>query len=47
MGSQPAVVLNGVEVIREALVTRGVEFGGRPQDLMVNHVTEDKGKNLS
>lgn len=43
MGSQPAVVLNGVEVIREALVTRGVEFGGRPQGFLVNHVTEDKG----
>ncbi|XP_062375522.1 cytochrome P450 2F2-like [Sardina pilchardus] len=43
IGSRPAVILNGVEAIKEALVTRGVDFGGRPQDLMVNDVLKDKG----
>ncbi|CAB1313563.1 unnamed protein product [Coregonus sp. 'balchen'] len=28
---------------KEALVTRAADFAGRPQDLMVNHVTEGKG----
>ncbi|XP_076135744.1 cytochrome P450 2B1-like [Alosa pseudoharengus] len=44
IGSRPAVILNGVEAIKEALVTKGVDFGGRPQDLMVNDVLKDKGK---
>ncbi|XP_041940325.1 cytochrome P450 2F2-like [Alosa sapidissima] len=43
IGSRPAVILNGVEAIKEALVTKGVDFGGRPQDLMVNDVLKDKG----
>ncbi|XP_073669440.1 cytochrome P450 2F2-like isoform X3 [Paramisgurnus dabryanus] len=43
IGSRPTVVLNGFEVIKEALVTKAVEFAGRPQDLMVNHVMEGGG----
>ncbi|XP_035272682.1 cytochrome P450 2F5-like isoform X2 [Anguilla anguilla] len=43
IGSKPAVVLNGLQAMKEALVTQSVEFAGRPQDLMVNHLTEDKG----
>ncbi|XP_056595363.1 cytochrome P450 2F2-like isoform X2 [Triplophysa dalaica] len=42
-GSRPAVFLNGFEVIKEALVTKAVDFAGRPQDFMVNHITENKG----
>ncbi|XP_035272689.1 cytochrome P450 2F5-like [Anguilla anguilla] len=43
IGSKPAVVLNGLQAMKEALVNQSVEFAGRPQDLMVNHLTEDKG----
>ncbi|XP_036399230.1 cytochrome P450 2D3-like [Megalops cyprinoides] len=43
IGSRPAVVISGAQAMKEALVTRSVEFAGRPQDLMVNHVTKSKG----
>ncbi|XP_073687966.1 cytochrome P450 2X9 [Garra rufa] len=47
IGSKPWVFLNGFEVLKEALVTKAVDFAGRPQDLMVNHVTEGSGVILS
>ncbi|KAA0724464.1 Cytochrome P450 2F2 [Triplophysa tibetana] len=47
IGSRPTVVLNGFEVMKEALVNKAVDFAGRPQDLMVNHVTEGPGVILS
>uniref|UniRef100_A0A673N397 Cytochrome P450, family 2, subfamily X, polypeptide 9 n=1 Tax=Sinocyclocheilus rhinocerous TaxID=307959 RepID=A0A673N397_9TELE len=34
LGSKPWVVLNGFEVLKEALLTKAVDFAGRPQDLM-------------
>ncbi|KAG5849399.1 hypothetical protein ANANG_G00109980 [Anguilla anguilla] len=43
IGSMPAVVLNGLQAMKEALVTQSVEFAGRPEDLMVNHLSESKG----
>ncbi|XP_036399224.1 cytochrome P450 2D15-like isoform X1 [Megalops cyprinoides] len=43
IGSRPAVVISGMQAMKEALVTRSVEFAGRPQDLMVNDVTNNKG----
>ncbi|KAG9352542.1 hypothetical protein JZ751_020956, partial [Albula glossodonta] len=42
-GSRPVVVLNGVHAVKEALVNQSVEFAGRPQDLMINHVTKNEG----
>ncbi|XP_073724773.1 cytochrome P450 2D3-like [Misgurnus anguillicaudatus] len=42
-GLKPVVVLNGFEVIKEALVTKGIDFAGRPQDFMINHISENKG----
>ncbi|KAM4634055.1 cytochrome P450 2F2-like [Polymixia lowei] len=43
LGSRPVVVVHGLQAIREALVTRAVDFAGRPQDMMLNHVTENNG----
>ncbi|KAG7468615.1 hypothetical protein MATL_G00145020 [Megalops atlanticus] len=43
IGSRPAVVVSGVQAMKEALVTRSVEFAGRPQGLMINDITNNKG----
>ncbi|XP_035272681.1 cytochrome P450 2F2-like isoform X1 [Anguilla anguilla] len=43
IGSKPAVVLNGLQAMKDALVTQSVEFAGRPQDLLINHLNENKG----
>ncbi|XP_054476279.1 cytochrome P450 2F2-like [Anoplopoma fimbria] len=43
LGTKPAVVINGMKTIKEALVTKGIDFAGRPQDLFVNDTTRRKG----
>ncbi|RVE55417.1 hypothetical protein OJAV_G00236540 [Oryzias javanicus] len=43
IGPQPAVVINGLKAMKEALVIKGMDFAGRPQDMFVNHVTQDIG----
>ena len=43
IGSRPAVVLNGFEAMKEALLTKSTDFAGRPQDKMVNRITRGKG----
>ncbi|XP_064193459.1 cytochrome P450 2D3-like isoform X2 [Anguilla rostrata] len=43
IGSKPAVVLNGLQAMKEALVTQSVELSGRPEDLFINHLNENKG----
>ncbi|XP_064193460.1 cytochrome P450 2F2-like isoform X1 [Anguilla rostrata] len=43
IGSKPAVVLNGLQAMKEALVAQSVEFAGRPQDLMANHIAGSEG----
>ncbi|XP_029952819.1 cytochrome P450 2F2-like [Salarias fasciatus] len=43
IGSNPAVVISGLKVMKEAMVTKGVEFAGRPQDLFINAITMKKG----
>lgn len=43
IGRQPAVVLTGQKMIREALITKAAEFAGRPENMMVSHVTKSKG----
>ncbi|XP_053362079.1 cytochrome P450 2F2-like [Clarias gariepinus] len=42
IGTKPAVVLNGLKVIREALVTKSEDFSGRPQNI-IKDLTEGKG----
>ncbi|KAK7176067.1 hypothetical protein R3I93_000358 [Phoxinus phoxinus] len=43
IGRQPAVVLTGQKMIREALITKAVEFAGRSENMMVSHITKSKG----
>ncbi|KAL0968538.1 hypothetical protein UPYG_G00268160 [Umbra pygmaea] len=47
IGGRPAVILNGVEAMKEALVTKALDFAGRPQDLMVNHSLQGRSFILS
>ncbi|KAI2662413.1 Cytochrome P450 2J2 [Labeo rohita] len=43
IGRQPAVVLTGQKIIREALITQAVEFAGRSDNMMVSHMSKNKG----
>ncbi|XP_036424096.1 cytochrome P450 2F2-like [Colossoma macropomum] len=42
-GARPTVVLTGLKAVKEALVTNGADFSGRPQNLLVSDATEGKG----
>ncbi|XP_065147819.1 cytochrome P450 2F2-like [Paramisgurnus dabryanus] len=42
-GTRPVVILNSFEVIKEALVTKAVDFAGRPQECMFSHMSDFKG----
>ncbi|XP_017579851.1 cytochrome P450 2F2-like [Pygocentrus nattereri] len=42
-GARPAVVLTGLKAVKEALVTNGVDFSGRPQNLLVSDAADGKG----
>ncbi|XP_076589275.1 cytochrome P450 2D15-like isoform X3 [Chaetodon auriga] len=42
IGPRPAVIINGVQALKEALVNKGADFSGRPQNLMVNHISQVK-----
>ncbi|XP_045898628.1 cytochrome P450 2F2-like isoform X2 [Micropterus dolomieu] len=43
IGSKPAVIINGVKAMKEALVTKATDFAGRPKDLFINDVIDRKG----
>uniref|UniRef100_A0A8C5H4B7 Cytochrome P450 2J6-like n=1 Tax=Gouania willdenowi TaxID=441366 RepID=A0A8C5H4B7_GOUWI len=43
IGLKPAVVISGMKTIKEALVNKGADFAGRPQDLLINDVNDRKG----
>ncbi|XP_061773417.1 cytochrome P450 2F2-like [Nerophis ophidion] len=43
LGRKPAVIVNGVHALKEALVSKATDFAGRPQDLYVNDTTNRKG----
>ncbi|XP_041650584.1 cytochrome P450 2J4-like isoform X2 [Cheilinus undulatus] len=43
LGPKPAVVINGMEAMRAAMVTKATDFAGRPQDMLVNKATKRNG----
>ncbi|XP_039880858.1 cytochrome P450 2D3-like isoform X4 [Simochromis diagramma] len=43
IGQKPAVVINGLKTIKEAMVTKAADFAGRPQDFFINDITKRKG----
>ncbi|XP_013771639.1 cytochrome P450 2F2-like [Pundamilia nyererei] len=43
IGCKPAVVINGVKAVKEAMVTKAADFAGRPQGLFVNELSDGKG----
>ncbi|XP_006795863.1 cytochrome P450 2J6-like [Neolamprologus brichardi] len=43
IGRKPAVVINGLKAVKEAMVTKAADFAGRPQDLFINDITNRKG----
>ncbi|XP_027891321.1 cytochrome P450 2F2-like [Xiphophorus couchianus] len=43
IGPRPAVILNGLKAMKEAMVIKGADFSGRPQDLFVNDVSCKNG----
>ncbi|CAF96075.1 unnamed protein product [Tetraodon nigroviridis] len=47
LGRKPAVVISGLKTIKEALVTKGSDFSGRPQDMFINDALKKNGKTLS
>ncbi|MFT7810504.1 cytochrome P450 2F2-like [Arapaima gigas] len=43
IGGKPAVVLNGFQAMKEAMITRAVDFAGRPGGMMVSHLGGQQG----
>ncbi|XP_070842763.1 cytochrome P450 2F2-like [Chaetodon trifascialis] len=40
IGPKPAVVINGVQAMKEAMMTKAVDFAGRPRDILVSEITQ-------
>ncbi|XP_033823856.1 cytochrome P450 2J4-like [Periophthalmus magnuspinnatus] len=43
IGPRPAVVVSGTQALKEVLVNKAVDFAGRPQDMYINAIVEEKG----
>uniref|UniRef100_A0A3P9HDZ1 Cytochrome P450, family 2, subfamily X, polypeptide 9 n=1 Tax=Oryzias latipes TaxID=8090 RepID=A0A3P9HDZ1_ORYLA len=43
IGSRPAVVVNGLQAMKEAITIKATDFSGRPQDMFVSDLTQRKG----
>ncbi|XP_034032995.1 cytochrome P450 2F2-like [Thalassophryne amazonica] len=43
LGLKPVVIINGLQAMKEAMVTKGVDFAGRPLDMLFNDATGGKG----
>lgn len=42
-GGRPAVIITGMEAMKEALVTKAVDFAGRPDGVLLSHLTQGQG----
>ncbi|XP_068595373.1 cytochrome P450 2F2-like [Brachionichthys hirsutus] len=42
LGPRPAIVINGLQAMKEAFVNKAAAFSGRPQDQYINHILEMK-----
>ncbi|XP_036424099.1 cytochrome P450 2J6-like isoform X2 [Colossoma macropomum] len=42
-GRTPAVFLTGFKAVKEALVTKALDFSGRPQNIIMSHLTQGNG----
>ncbi|XP_076124065.1 cytochrome P450 2F2-like [Alosa pseudoharengus] len=42
-GGRPAVIITGMEAMREALLTKALDFAGRPGGVLLSHLTQGKG----
>ncbi|XP_049912554.1 cytochrome P450 2F2-like [Epinephelus moara] len=40
LGPKPAVIINGVQAMKEAMMTKAADFAGRPQDIFVSDLTQ-------
>ncbi|KAJ0069646.1 hypothetical protein NL108_011937 [Boleophthalmus pectinirostris] len=47
LGPRAVVVVSGTQALKEALVNKGVDFAGRPQDVYINALVEEKGVALA
>ena len=43
LGPQKVVVVNGLQALKEAFITRAADFSGRPHGLLLNDATQRKG----
>ncbi|XP_029952745.1 cytochrome P450 2F3-like isoform X1 [Salarias fasciatus] len=43
IGPRRAVVLNGLKAVKEAIIIKGADFAGRPQDMLINVITKCQG----
>ncbi|CAN9499486.1 unnamed protein product [Ophioblennius macclurei] len=43
IGPRRAVIINGLKAVKEAMITKGADFAGRPQNLFINAINGSKG----
>uniref|UniRef100_A0A087XGB9 Cytochrome P450 2J6-like n=2 Tax=Poecilia TaxID=8080 RepID=A0A087XGB9_POEFO len=43
LGRKPAVVINGFKAMKEAMVVKAADFAGRPQNMLLTNITDNKG----
>ncbi|XP_047424379.1 cytochrome P450 2F2-like [Mugil cephalus] len=41
LGPKPAVIINGLQAMKEAMITKAADFAGRPQDIFVSDLTQN------
>ncbi|XP_013881765.1 cytochrome P450 2J6 [Austrofundulus limnaeus] len=43
LGTRPAVVINGLKAMKEAMLVKATDYAGRPQDMLIGDVFQRKG----